>query len=152
MIRLKSLFINILIPNLFGVLGTLLGNPSQGFNNMIKPNFTPSGIIFPIAWIILYTLMGISCYLVLHSESNNTNSSLIVYGIQLIVNSLWTLFFFRLQWYLFSFVWIIILIILVAIMIYQFYKSNKIAAYLQIPYLVWLIFASILNYSVYLLN
>lgn len=152
MIHLKSLFFCILIPNLFGLLGTLLGNPSQGFENIVKPSFTPPAIVFPIAWIILYTLMGISSYIVIQSKSNNTNLAIIIYGIQLIINSLWTLFFFRLKWYLFSFVWIIILIAFVAIMIYQFFKANKVASYLQIPYLVWLIFASILNYSVYLLN
>ena len=143
--------ISILIPNAVGFIGGLLGGSFESFDTIIKPDFTPPGIVFPVVWTLLFTLMGISAYIVYKSAKNN-NNALVVYGIQLIINALWSLFFFRFNWYLFSFFWIILLIIFVIIMIVKFYKVNKIAAYTQIPYLLWLIFAAILNFNIYLLN
>jgi len=98
--------------------------------------------------------MGVSSYLIYTSNANETEkkSALSIYLIQLIINALWPLIFFRFKLYLLAFIWIILLIIAVIIMIYRFYKINTTAAYLQIPYLLWLIFASVLNYNIYLLN
>lgn len=152
MIELKKLFISILIPNLFGLLGNALGNSSMGFNEIIKPPFSPPGIVFPIVWFILYTLMGISSYIIYMSNSENKEIALKTYFIQLILNCLWTFLFFNLNLYLLSFIWILVMIYFVIKMIYQFSKINKPAAYLQIPYLLWLIFASILTLSIYILN
>ena len=84
--------------------------------------------------------------------NDNKKKAYIIYLIQLIVNCLWPLFFFRLNYYLFSFIWILLLIGLVIAMIDNFKQINKLSAYLQIPYLLWLIFASVLNLSIYLLN
>lgn len=151
MIDFKALVISILIPNAFGFVSNLLGN-SSSFDNVAKPSFTPPDFIFPIVWITLFILMGISSYIIYKSDSPNKKSALIVYGIQLVLNSLWTLFFFNLKWYLFSFIWILLIIAFVIIMIYKFYKINKAAGLLQIPYLLWLIFASVLSFSVYLMN
>ena len=106
--------------------------------------------MFPIAWYILYTLMGISLYLV--SKSENSKKSFILYFIQLFINSIWTLFFFKFEMYLFSFILIVVLVVLVSKMIYEFYKINKTAAYLQIPSLLWLIFAGYLNFFIFLAN
>lgn len=150
-INYKLLIINILIPLAVGIIGNLLGNPNT-YSIINKPSFSPPAILFPIVWTILYTLMGISSYIIMISNDTNKNKAYLVYIIQLIVNGLWSLFFFRFKLYLFSFFWIILLISLVVIMIYKFYKINKLSAYLQIPYLVWLIFASILNLSIYILN
>lgn len=152
MINWKNLTISILIPNILGFLGSLLGNVSDGFNNILKPSFTPPAVVFPIAWTILYILMGISSYLIYESDSDDKNSSLTIYGIQLILNSLWTLFFFRLKWFLFSFILILVILFFVVWMIVKFYKINKLSAYLQIPYIFWLVFAAILSFNVYLLN
>jgi len=96
--------------------------------------------------------MGISSYIIYTSNDKNKKNALILYTIQLIVNSLWTFFFFNLGLLLFSFWWIILMIVLVILIIYSFYKINPIAAYLQIPYIIWLMFAAFLNYSIYLLN
>lgn len=150
-INYKLLIINIIIPLLVGIIGSILGNPNN-FEMINKPEFSPPAIIFPIVWTILYVLMGISAYIVISNDDTNKKQAYIIYILQLIVNGLWSLFFFRFGWYLFSFFWIILLIILVIIMIDSFYKINKTAGYLQIPYLIWLIFASILNLSIYLLN
>ena len=147
--KIKKLILCILIPNIFGLIGYLLGGPND-FNNIIKPSFTPPGYIFPIVWSILFTLMGISLYLI--SENKVTKSSYLIFIVNLIVNSLWTMFFFNFKWYLFSFIWILFLIGIVIIMIINFYKYSKISAILQIPYLIWLLFAGIITYNVYILN
>lgn len=153
MIKLKPLIVCIAIPLILGFLGNLLGDSSM-FNVINKPAFAPPKIVFPIVWTILYILMGISSYLIYTSNAskNAKKQSLTIYAIQLILNSLWSLFFFNFQWYLFSFWWIVLISIFVIIMIYNFYRIKPIAGYLQIPYLLWLIFAGILNYSIYLLN
>jgi len=150
--NIKCLVISIAIPILVGLIGSLLGNSSMGFDMINKPNFSPPGYIFPIVWTILYILMGISSYIVYNSKNNKKDEAIVIYGLQLLVNMLWTFFFFNLKWYLFSFIWIILLIVLVSVMIYRFVKINKLSGYLQIPYLVWLVFASILNLSIYILN
>ena len=152
MIKIKNLIISILIPLAAGIIGSLLGNASQGFEELIKPSFAPPGFIFPIVWTILYILMGISFYIIYNSNSEYRKRAIVIYFIQLVLNMLWTFIFFRLNLLLFAFIWIIVMIIFVILMIYYFYKINKISAFLQIPYLIWLIFASILNFSIYLLN
>ena len=152
LIKWKNLIISILIPNILGFIGSILGNVMNGFNGINKPSFTPPSIVFPIAWTILYILMGISSYLIHESDTNKKNSALTIYAIQLIINSLWTYFFFNLKWFLFSFILVLIILLLVIIMFIKFYKINKTSAYLQIPYIIWLIFAAILSLNVYLLN
>lgn len=148
----KSLIINIIIPLGAGALGVLLGGNMQDYALINKPNISPSPIVFPIVWTILYILLGISSYIIKKTNDITSQDAFIIYALNLFVNTTWTLFFFRLKWYLFAFIWIIILIILTIILIYKYYKINKTAAYLQIPYLLWLIFASILNISIYILN
>lgn len=152
MIKWKNLIISILIPNVLGFLGSLIGNVSQGFDGIIKPGFTPPAIVFPIAWTILYTLMGISSYLIFESNDINKDKALFIYGIQLIINSLWTFFFFNMKWFLFSFFLVLLILLLVIVMILRFYKINKVSAYLQLPYVAWLCFAAVLSFNVFLLN
>lgn len=154
MIQLKPLIFSLAIPLVLGFIGSLLGGNFNDYTVINRPVFSPPAILFPIVWTILYILMGISSYLIYTSDANEEKkkSALSIYLIQLILNSLWSLIFFRFDLYLFAFIWIILIIITVIIMIYKFIKINPIAGYLQIPYLIWLIFASILNYSIYLLN
>ena len=141
---LKTIFI-ILIPV---VLGGLVGSLTSFDYNFIKPDFYPPASIFGIVWPILYLLMGISSYII--SKELNNEKAMNLYILQLGLNLLWP-FVFNIN-YLVSFILIIILIITVILMIYEFYKLNKTAFYLQIPYLLWLIFASVLNLSIYILN
>lgn len=152
MFNYKNLIVSILIPNLVGILSNFLGNSSMGYQYINKPSFTPPSIVFPITWILLFTVMGISSYLIYKSNNPSKKKALFFYALQLGLNCLWTLFFFNLKWYLFAFIWIILIIVLVIIMIIKFYKINKIASLIQIPYLLWLIFASVLTYNAYLLN
>ena len=149
-LKWKRLIISIIIPIVIGFLGSLIGNVQNGFDGISKPSFTPPMIVFPIVWIVLYVLMGISSYLVY--ENGDDEGALLIYGIQLIINSLWTFFFFNLKWFLFSFILVLVILGLVIVMTIKFYKVNKIAGYLQIPYIIWLIFAAILSLNVYFLN
>ena len=121
------------------------------YSSTVMPSFAPPAILFPIVWIILYTLMGVS-YGILKSNNLTDDKINTIYYWQLSVNLLWPIFFFVFDWKLFSFIWILLLIVLVIIMIKEFYEKNKVAGLLQIPYLLWLIFASILNLAIYLLN
>lgn len=154
-INKKSLLKNILLPLLVGSLAAFLTRGSMSvFEAMNQPPLSPPGILFPIVWTILYTLMGVSFYLI---ESTIVPSDLkaeasFLYYLQLAVNFLWPIFFFQLKWYLFSFFWLILLLILVAKMIKQFACISRPAAYMNTPYLVWLIFAAYLNYGVWILN
>lgn len=120
------------------------------YNEIITPKLSPPGIVFPIVWTILYTLMGISFYIV--TKDGYDSKIVEIYLVQLLVNSLWTLIFFGFENFLLGWIWVLILIVLVIIMIYRFYKVNKIAGLIQIPYLIWLCIAFYLNLSIYLLN
>ena len=151
-IDFKKLIINILIPVLLGAFVGLLTSGSTNYSELVKPSFAPPPIVFPIVWTILYILMGISSYLIDSSLNTNKTKAKQIYIIQLIFNLLWSFLFFTFKLYLLSFLWIIILIILVIIMIVEFFKISKISAYLQIPYLLWLVLASALNFSIYILN
>ena len=153
----KILIVCILIPLAVGsIAGLLTMGGMEKFATLNKPPLSPPAWLFPVAWTILYTLMGISSYLIYTSEepkdSNLKSQALSTYGYQLLVNFLWPVFFFNFQWYLFSFLWLVFLWILVLKMILEFRKINPLAALLNIPYLLWLTFAAYLNLGVWLLN
>lgn len=144
---LKKLFMNILIPLVIGGIVAFITMPFMDYNSLRLPPLSPPSIVFPIVWTILYILMGVSAYLV--SKKGNIP---MIYYIQLGVNALWSIIFFVFKLRLLAFIWIILLIILVILMIIRFYKVDKVAAYLQIPYLLWILFAGYLNLGIYLLN
>ena len=150
--KIMYIIVSILIPLAVGGISSLLGGSTSTFDNVNKPGFAPPAIVFPIAWGILYTLMGISSYLVFVSDSEYKKTGLVFYVLQLIVNMFWSMIFFRFENFLFAFVWLLLLLLLVIVMMYYFYKSNKIAFYIQIPYVLWLTFALALNYAIYTLN
>ena len=151
-INFKLLFsiigITFLVGNLFSF--TIIKNMAI-YESLNKPFEVPM-LVFPIVWTILYILMSVSLYRVLKSGNSDTEKSLIIYSLNLIFNSLWTLIYFGLCKYLFAFIWLVLLIIIVIVMIIDFYKKDKIAGLINIPYLLWLIFAAYLNYSIYVLN
>ena len=152
MIRIKSLIVNIIIPNVIGFLSSILGKVSTEFDKFEKPTWTPPGIVFPIVWSILYILMGISSYIIYESNTSYKKDALKVYALNIFINGLWSILFFRFKLFLVSFITIIILIILTILMIIKYYRINKVAGLLQLPYLIWLTVALVLNYNVYLLN
>lgn len=150
----KTLILSLIIPLSVGLLSFLLtkNGINNYSNNLIKPSFAPPSFLFSIVWTILYILMGISSYKIYESMSCYKGTCLLLYGLNLILNFLWPIIFFNLEARLFAFIFIIFLDIVVLLMILCFYGIDKKSAYLQIPYFVWLLFASILNFSVYFLN
>lgn len=135
---------SILFPVLIGGIVGLIISKFIDYNSLEKPFLAPPSIAFPIVWTILYILMGTS-YGILKSNSLTDNDINSIYYSQLFVNALWPIFFFVFKWRLFSFFWILLLVILVIFMIIKFYNKNKLAGLLQIPYLLWILFASYLN-------
>lgn len=142
---------SILIPVIVGGIVGLIISGSIDYNTLQKPFLSPPSILFPIVWTILYSLMGIS-YGILQSNQLVDKKINTIYYLQLAVNALWSIFFFTLKWRLFAFLWIILLDVLVIVMIKKFYDKNKTAGLLQIPYIIWTLFATYLNLGVYLLN
>lgn len=149
----KSLIISLLISLGVGGFSALVTMGSMDiYKYLDKPLFAPPSIVFPIVWTILFILMGISSYLIYESDGDNKSKALLVYGIQLLVNFVWPIFFFVLSYRLIALFIIITLLIFIVIMIVKFYKINKLAAYLQILYLLWVSFATYLNFGFYILN
>ena len=134
-INYKKLIIFILVPLLLGSLVGIITVPNANIDSIIP------AWIFPVVWTILYTLMGLSSYLIYE----DTNEIPKIYISQLIVNLLWSFIFFKFKLFTLAFIWILLLILLVIIMIRDFISKNKTAGLLQIPYLIWLIIAAILN-------
>lgn len=149
----KALIISILIPLGIGGLAALLTTGNMDiYEKLEQPPLAPPSWLFPVIWTILYTLMGISSYLVWKSDSLLRKSALKIYAAQLAVNFFWTIIFFNLKGYLFAFIWLLLLLVLIWFMILSFGRINKTAANLQIPYLLWTLFAGYLNLGIYLLN
>lgn len=122
-------------------------------NTIQKPPLSPPAIVFPIVWTVLYALMGIGAARVATSPKRKKDDiALNLFVIQLIVNFFWSFFFFNAQAFGFAAIWLILLWVLVLLMIIAFWKVDRLAAWLQIPYLIWLTFAAYLNLGVYLLN
>ena len=152
--KLKVYGVFLLVTGVVGGLSALLTNMGMdNYRSAVKPPLTPPEIFFPIVWSILFTLMAISAARVwLTDNSRLRNRSMIVYALQLFFNFFWSILFFNFQAYGLAFFWLIGLWVLILIMILQFYKSDKPAGLLQIPYLLWVTFAAYLNYGVWTLN
>ena len=144
----------ILIAELVGVLGSLLsGNTGEIYTSLIKPPLSPPGWLFGVVWPVLYLLMGIAAYLIYQApQTLERQKATAFYWIQLFVNFLWPIVFFRFEWYWIAVIIIILLDILVSITARLFYKINKAAGYLMIPYLIWILFATCLNIGIAVLN
>lgn len=134
-----------------GIVGFIMSSFID-YNVLNKPPLSPPGWVFPVAWSIIYLLMGISYYLFRKNVDYNINRERLVYYLQLGVNALWSIFFFVFKWRLFSIFWILLLMVLVVYLFNLFFRKFKTSAYLLIPYIIWLLFATYLNIGVYVLN
>lgn len=153
MIKLKPLIISLLITlGGGGLVAFLTRNYMDTYSNVQQPSFAPPAIVFPIAWTILYILLGVSAYMVYESESILKTKALVVYGAQLLLNFVWPFIFFGANMFLLAFVVLMAMWALSLFMIVLFYQIKPLAAYLQIPYILWLTFAAYLNFGIYLLN
>ena len=155
-LKWKPLALSLLIALGTGGLSALLTMNSmrEVYAGLNQPPLSPPAWVFSVAWTILFILMAVSAYLVYTSDANQERkrNALIVYGVQLLFNFLWSIFFFDKQWYWFSFAWLIVLWFLILTMILLFSNISRTAALLQIPYLLWVAFAGYLTVGVALLN
>ncbi len=153
--NLKRFLISIAIPLVVGGLSALITAGSMDiYSDIVIPPLSPPSWLFPVVWTILYTLMGISLYLVWSSDAdtNQKRIAFTIFGIQLFLNFIWSPIFFNMQQYLLAFIVLVLLWLFTLGMIIIFYNISKPAGILQIPYLIWLTFAGYLNFAIYLLN
>lgn len=153
--NLKRFLISLAIPLGTGVISALITRGNMDIYSQINnPPLAPPGWLFPVVWTALYTLMGISLYLVWNSNTvySDKKTAFILFGIQLFLNFIWSSIFFNKQWFLAAFIILVALWLFVFAMILSFYKISKVSGLLQIPYLIWLTFAGYLNFAIYLIN
>ncbi len=154
--NIRVYLIGILIPLAVGGLSALLTSGNMMlYGEIVQPPLAPPPILFPIVWTVLYVLMGIGSarvYLKKEAMPKEVTSALKTYVLQLGFNFFWSLIFFNLRAFLFAFIWLIALCGLIIIMLFQFYKIDKIAAIINIPYFLWVTFAAYLNLAIYILN
>ena len=149
--KISTYIRSVLLPVIGGAIVGIITSQSIDYNTLKQPPLALPSVLFPIVWTILYILMGVSYGILKSKEQTDKDIDLIYYG-QLIVNYLWSFIFFVFKWRFIAILWIILLAVLVIIMITKFYRKNSLAGLLQIPYLLWVIFASYLNISFYFLN
>ena len=151
-----KLAISILINLLAGFIGSIFTTPqiSTWFATLKKPSFSPPNWLFGPVWTALFILMGISLFLVWRKGLNypSVKIALIIFGAQLLLNILWSFLFFAQRAPLTGFIEIILLWVMILITILVFYPISKTAGLLLIPYILWVSFASILNFSLWRLN
>ncbi len=153
--KINTYLIGILIPVGVGLLSAFLTRGNMNiYTDIAKPAAAPPAILFPIVWTLLYVIMGIGSVIIYNSdaEGQEKKQALSIYGLQLAINFFWSIIFFNERAFLVSFVWLLLLWGLILGMIFSFKKISKLAAYLQIPYLVWVTFAGYLNLTIFILN
>lgn len=152
-INVKRLAVSIVIPLAVGIIASFITKDQmEAFSQLKQPPLSPPGWLFPIVWTVLYVLMGISSYIVYQKQNTLLSDCQRLYILQLAANFIWTILFFNLKQYLFSFIWLVLLIFLVARMAICFITVDRKAAALQIPYVLWICFAAYLNIAIYYLN
>lgn len=153
-IKWTDLILFIVTAELVGVLSSLVsGGYTAFYTELVKPPLSPPGAVFPVVWAVLYALMGISAYIVFSSEKTDARKrALVIYTVQLLVNFSWSIIFFRFQALGLAAFTAIVLFILVAAMTAAFGKVKVSAAALNIPYLLWSLFAAYLAVGNWVLN
>lgn len=154
--KIKPYIISIVIALAVGGLSAFLTrNSMEVYTNIKQPPLAPPSVVFPIVWTILFILMGVSSAMVYVKGRESgvpVGETLKIYALQLILNFFWTIIFFNMQSYLFAFIWLVLLWIAIILMIVSFRKVSPAAAWLQVPYLLWVTFAGYLNLMIYILN
>lgn len=145
----------IVVCNLAGVVGSFFTTPAIDgwYATLLKPSFSPPNWVFAPVWTTLFTLMGVALFLVIKKKPfTSVIPAILLFGLQLLANIAWSFLFFGLHSPLLGLVDILVLLILIVCTIVAFYKISKVAAYLLIPYVVWVSFATILNFYLWRLN
>ena len=148
-LKCRSFLYSSAITFIFAILGgivTYIGMPR--FQNTVQPPLSPPAYLFPIVCL----LMSVSAAIIYDSDDEISPKALFLYMIQLTLNFWWCVLFFGFRLYFFSFIWLLLLLLTVFIMTVLFYRVNKLAGILQIPYILWLMFAAYLNFGIWFLN
>lgn len=151
----KRLLLCIALPLVTGGLSALFTqNGMEKFKSLIHPPLTPPGWLFPVVWTILFLLMGTAAYLAANSGGSKkaVRGAMVLFGIQLGFNFMWSILFFNMGMFLFAFIWLVVLWLLIFATTVRFCQLSRPAGYLMFPYLLWVAFAGYLNFGIYLLN
>lgn len=152
---ISDIAIFVLSAELVGAVSALLsGGFADFYDKFTPPPLLPPSWLFPVVWTILYAVMGFSAYLIYSSDADNSSKTkaLTIYWIQLAVNFLWSIVFFRFENVWLAFVLILILLTLIIAMIISFGRISPLAAKINIPYLLWVSFATYLNLAIAIIN
>lgn len=154
-----KLIISLVVPLAVGGIAALIaGNAMEVFGQFNQPLLAPPAWLFPVAWTILYILMGLACFFVwIHPTDRYVTAGeksffFTVYGVQLVFNFLWSIFFFNCGWHLFAFIWLIALWLMVLALVIWSGKNVRTSMWLLLPYILWITFAGYLNIMIAILN
>ena len=153
--RLRLPFISALVVLLLGLASGWLSGSGYGnawFDLLTKPSFMPPGWVFPIAWTTLYILIGIAFGLILETKSPLRSRAILLFVAQLLLNYAWSPVFFGLHQPLRALAIIVLMVILTGLTALDFHRIRPLAAWLLLPYIAWLVFASVLNGTIAALN
>ena len=151
--KAKPYVFSILLALTVGGLSALAtANNMNIYDKITMPPLSPPGWLFPVVWTILFILMGISAALIFVSDSAQKESALFVYAVSLVLNFTWSILFFNMQAFILSFIVLVGLWVSIIITIVKYFTIDKTAAWLQMPYLIWVTFAGYLNAAIVILN
>lgn len=154
--KIFKLFLSIALCEMVGVIGSVFTYPSipVWYAALEKPSFSPPNWVFAPVWTSLFALIGISLYLILEEglENKRVRTGLLIFGLQLVLNATWSLLFFGLHNIFYALLDIILLWFAILLTIHNFGRINRKAAYLLVPYILWVSFALVLNFYVWVLN
>lgn len=151
--RAKPYIFSILLALTVGGLSALsTANNMDIYDKIVSPPLAPPGWLFPVVWTILFVLMGVSAAIIFTSKEKTKDDALFIYAVSLVLNFTWSIFFFNMQSFIVSFIILVALWVSIILTIIKYYPINKVAALLQIPYLLWVTFAGYLNFAIILLN
>lgn len=152
----RNFIVSVAISLGVGILSALFTRGNMNiYEELSTPPLSPPSFLFPVVWTVLYVLMGISAAMVYNTRTSplaRRKEALTLCYVSLFFNFFWSIIFFNIRAFLFAFVWLLVLLTLIILTIVKYYKINKTAAYLQIPYAVWVTFAGYLNFGIWLLN
>ncbi len=151
-----KLIIAILICEAIGFTSGLIGSAAMNswFDKLQKPSWNPPAYLFAPVWTLLYALMGIAIWLIWKNETPEANkrSAYFAFALQLFLNFWWSIIFFKLQSPFFALIEILLMLLAILLTIFHFSKISKTAGWLLVPYVLWVSFASVLNYTIWSLN
>ena len=151
--KAKTFIFSILLSLTVGGLSALATASNMNiYDKITPPPLAPPGWLFPVVWTVLFILMGISAARIFTSKSHKKDDALFVYAVSLALNFSWSIFFFNMQSFIVSFVILVALWLSIIITMIKYHKINKLAAWLQLPYLLWVTFAGYLNLAIIFLN